>query len=51
MHPGLSGRTITQVWRCWHVWGGNWRVCVVPILLIIASAGKCAALLEMRAYC
>ncbi|OJT13692.1 hypothetical protein TRAPUB_9791 [Trametes pubescens] len=26
------------VWRCWHVWGGNWRVCVVPILLIIASA-------------
>ncbi|KAM5530003.1 hypothetical protein V8D89_016331, partial [Ganoderma adspersum] len=26
------------VWRCWHVWGGEWRVCVVPILLIIASA-------------
>ncbi|KAI0779718.1 hypothetical protein C8Q74DRAFT_710801 [Fomes fomentarius] len=26
------------VWRCWHVWGGNWKVCVVPILLICASA-------------
>ncbi|KAI0737616.1 hypothetical protein C8Q80DRAFT_315009 [Daedaleopsis nitida] len=26
------------VWRCWHVWGGNWRVCVVPVMLIIASA-------------
>ncbi|TBU26459.1 hypothetical protein BD309DRAFT_902340 [Dichomitus squalens] len=26
------------VWRCWHVWGGEWRVCVLPILLIIASA-------------
>ncbi|TFK85018.1 hypothetical protein K466DRAFT_495544 [Polyporus arcularius HHB13444] len=26
------------VWRCWHVWGGNWRVCILPILLIAASA-------------
>ena len=30
-----------QVWRCWHVWGGNWKVCVLPILLIIGSAGEC----------
>ncbi|RPD53973.1 hypothetical protein L227DRAFT_512399 [Lentinus tigrinus ALCF2SS1-6] len=26
------------VWRCWHVWGGNWRVCILPSLLIVASA-------------
>ncbi|KAI0708198.1 hypothetical protein C8T65DRAFT_708585 [Cerioporus squamosus] len=26
------------VWRCWHVWGGNWRVCILPTLLIFASA-------------
>lgn len=30
----------TQVWRCYHVWGRSWWICIVPILLIIASAGK-----------
>lgn len=28
-----------QVWRCYHVWGKRWSICVVPILLIVASAG------------
>lgn len=28
------------VWRCWKVWGEDWKICVVPVLLIIASAGK-----------
>lgn len=27
-----------QVWRCWLVWGRDWKMCVLPILLIIASA-------------
>ncbi|CDO70150.1 hypothetical protein BN946_scf185009.g1 [Trametes cinnabarina] len=27
-----------NVWRCWLVWGRDWKMCVVPILLIIASA-------------
>ncbi|KAI1784141.1 hypothetical protein LXA43DRAFT_245472 [Ganoderma leucocontextum] len=26
------------VWRCYHVWTGEWRVCVLPVLLIIGSA-------------
>ncbi|KAL7277969.1 hypothetical protein ACG7TL_007922 [Trametes sanguinea] len=26
------------VWRCWLVWGRDWKMCVLPILLIIASA-------------
>lgn len=26
------------VWRCYHVWGRDWIVCILPILLIIASA-------------
>ncbi|THH30055.1 hypothetical protein EUX98_g4135 [Antrodiella citrinella] len=26
------------VWRCWLVWGRDWRMCVVPVLLVIASA-------------
>lgn len=26
------------VWRCYLVWGHDWRMCVVPILLVIASA-------------
>ncbi|KAI0323990.1 hypothetical protein GY45DRAFT_1332033 [Cubamyces sp. BRFM 1775] len=26
------------VWRCWLVWGRDWRMCILPILLIIASA-------------
>ncbi|KAK0459123.1 uncharacterized protein EV420DRAFT_1538415 [Desarmillaria tabescens] len=26
------------VWRCYHVWGRDWVVCILPILLIIASA-------------
>ncbi|KAL1746201.1 hypothetical protein HDZ31DRAFT_34682 [Schizophyllum fasciatum] len=26
------------VWRCWHVWGRNWKVCVFPALLILGSA-------------
>ncbi|EMD39585.1 hypothetical protein CERSUDRAFT_111897 [Gelatoporia subvermispora B] len=26
------------VWRCWLVWGRDWKVCVLPIALIIASA-------------
>ncbi|KAI8976301.1 hypothetical protein BD414DRAFT_509665 [Trametes punicea] len=26
------------VWRCWLVWGRDWKMCILPILLIIASA-------------
>ncbi|KIY63296.1 hypothetical protein CYLTODRAFT_403470 [Cylindrobasidium torrendii FP15055 ss-10] len=26
------------VWRCYHVWGQSWAICVVPVMLIIASA-------------
>ncbi|KAH8104660.1 hypothetical protein BXZ70DRAFT_606660 [Cristinia sonorae] len=26
------------VWRCWLVWGRDWKICVVPILLVAASA-------------
>ncbi|KAJ7594904.1 hypothetical protein C8J56DRAFT_927929 [Mycena floridula] len=26
------------VWRCYHVWGRDWKICVLPVLLIIASA-------------
>ncbi|KAF9455989.1 hypothetical protein BDZ94DRAFT_1276776 [Collybia nuda] len=26
------------VWRCYHVWGRSWWICIVPVLLIIASA-------------
>ncbi|PBK86866.1 hypothetical protein ARMGADRAFT_1055170 [Armillaria gallica] len=26
------------VWRCYHVWGRDWVICILPILLIIASA-------------
>ncbi|KAL1660367.1 hypothetical protein EV715DRAFT_245309 [Schizophyllum commune] len=26
------------VWRCWHVWGRNWKVCVFPAMLILGSA-------------
>ncbi|TBU26036.1 hypothetical protein BD311DRAFT_779859 [Dichomitus squalens] len=26
------------VWRCYHVWTAEWKVCVLPVLLIIASA-------------
>ncbi|TRM69213.1 hypothetical protein BD626DRAFT_8135 [Schizophyllum amplum] len=26
------------VWRCWHVWGRNWKVCIFPALLIVGSA-------------
>lgn len=26
------------VWRCFLVWGRDWKMCIVPILLIIASA-------------
>ncbi|KAI0713462.1 hypothetical protein C8Q76DRAFT_675570 [Earliella scabrosa] len=26
------------VWRCWHVWGRSWKVCIAPVLLIAASA-------------
>ncbi|KIP08922.1 hypothetical protein PHLGIDRAFT_103546 [Phlebiopsis gigantea 11061_1 CR5-6] len=26
------------VWRCWLVWSRDWKMCVVPILLVIASA-------------
>ncbi|KIY53707.1 hypothetical protein FISHEDRAFT_26027, partial [Fistulina hepatica ATCC 64428] len=26
------------VWRCYHVWGGDWKICVLPIALILASA-------------
>ncbi|KAI8976423.1 hypothetical protein BD414DRAFT_531010 [Trametes punicea] len=26
------------VWRCWLVWGRDWKMCVLPTLLIIASA-------------
>ncbi|KAI0775779.1 hypothetical protein BD413DRAFT_284875 [Trametes elegans] len=26
------------VWRCYLVWGRDWKMCVLPILLIIASA-------------
>jgi hypothetical protein len=29
------------VWRCYHVWGQSWKICVIPVLFIIASAGKC----------
>lgn len=30
------------VWRCYHVWGGSWKICVIPVLFIIASAGECS---------
>jgi len=26
------------VWRCWLVWGRDWKMCVIPVLLVIASA-------------
>jgi hypothetical protein len=26
------------VWRCYHVYGQSWRICVIPCLLILASA-------------
>ncbi|KAI0645766.1 hypothetical protein C8Q79DRAFT_715227 [Trametes meyenii] len=26
------------VWRCYLVWGRDWKMCILPILLIIASA-------------
>ncbi|KAF9468228.1 hypothetical protein BDZ94DRAFT_1209133 [Collybia nuda] len=26
------------VWRCYHVWGQKWGVCIIPIVLVIASA-------------
>ncbi|KAF7792585.1 hypothetical protein EIP86_003679 [Pleurotus ostreatoroseus] len=26
------------VWRCWLVWSKDWKMCVLPIVLIIASA-------------
>ncbi|KAI0789589.1 hypothetical protein C8Q75DRAFT_142547 [Abortiporus biennis] len=26
------------VWRCYLVWSKDWRMCVVPVLLVIASA-------------
>ncbi|CAL1712979.1 unnamed protein product [Somion occarium] len=26
------------VWRCWLVWGRDWKMCVVPIFLVMASA-------------
>ncbi|RDX52709.1 hypothetical protein OH76DRAFT_1399966 [Lentinus brumalis] len=26
------------VWRCYYVWAMNWQICVLPALLIVASA-------------
>lgn len=26
------------VWRCFLIWSRNWKMCIVPILLVIASA-------------
>lgn len=26
------------VWRCYLVWGRDWKICIVPILLVTASA-------------
>lgn len=26
------------VWRCWLVWSKDWRICVIPIILVLASA-------------
>ncbi|TCD70174.1 hypothetical protein EIP91_004644 [Steccherinum ochraceum] len=26
------------VWRCWLVWGRDWKMCVVPVALVTASA-------------
>ena len=31
--------TSLQVWRCYHVWGKSWLICLGPILLIMGSAG------------
>ncbi|PBL04616.1 hypothetical protein ARMGADRAFT_911341 [Armillaria gallica] len=34
----ILGDRLFKVWRCYHVWGRDWVVCILPILLIIASA-------------
>ncbi|KAF9452089.1 hypothetical protein P691DRAFT_697816 [Macrolepiota fuliginosa MF-IS2] len=28
------------IWRCWVIWGRDWRVVVAPILMVLAGAGK-----------
>ncbi|KAK0471621.1 hypothetical protein IW261DRAFT_836222 [Armillaria novae-zelandiae] len=29
----------TLIWRCWSVWGGSWRVVLVPIICTILGVG------------
>ncbi len=28
------------VWRCYLVWSRDWRICVIPVLLLLGSAGE-----------
>jgi len=28
------------VWRCYVIWGKNWKICVLPIFLTMATVGE-----------
>ncbi|OSX62671.1 hypothetical protein POSPLADRAFT_1122355, partial [Postia placenta MAD-698-R-SB12] len=39
------------VWRCWLVWNRSWKICFVPIILVIGTAGNNVYVLTPSLVC